>query len=260
MFTMLQFLKRGAATAAAALALLVTHTASPVTAAPETAPCRDMTVAEKSYSVCTFDLKTTTLRLHWKSPGGELYGTVGSLARALQRSGPVAMAMNAGMYHADGSPVGLYIEGGQPVTKANTAGGPGNFHMKPNGVFYFGADEAGVMETAKFLKTKPKADYATQSGPMLVIDGKFHPRFSANGPSMKVRNGVGVRDTTTVVFAISNEAVSFGDFARLFRDHLKCPNALFLDGSISSLWAPSIGRSDEFWPAGPIVSAIARKK
>lgn len=234
--------------------------------AADVPPCRDVLFEGKSYSVCVFDLKTTSLRLHWKDAAGEPYGNVGRLARAAggtgggRASGPVAMAVNGGMYHSDGSPVGLYIEGGQQLVKANTAGGPGNFHMKPNGVFYFSADEAGVMETRAFLKAKPKADYATQSGPMLVIDGRLHPRFSVNGPSLKIRNGVGVRDAQTVVFAISNEAVSFGDFARLFRDQLKGANALFLDGSISSLWAPSVNRADEFWPAGPIISAKARKK
>ena len=231
------------------------------TNAAELGSCRETTYEGKSFIVCTFDLRATTLRLHWKDAGGAPYGNVGSLARAMNRTGgPVLMAINAGMYHADYSPVGLYIEGGQQFKKANTAGGPGNFHMKPNGVFYFTADEAGVMETSKFLKAKPAADFATQSGPMLVIDGKLHPRFSVGGPSLKIRNGVGVRDAQTVIFAISNEAVSFGDFARLFRDALKCPNALFLDGSISSMWAPSVNRSDEFWPAGPILSAKARKK
>ena len=225
-------------------------------------PCQEMTVSNVPYVVCTFDLHTSALKLHWKNPQGEPYGTVGALARAAGRSGSaVSMAINAGMYHADGTPVGLYVENGQQLVKANTAGGPGNFHMKPNGVFYFTDLEAGVMETGKFLKTKPGADYATQSGPMLVIDGKLHPRFSAHGPSLKIRNGVGVRDNgQTVVFAISNDGVSFGDFARLFRDTLKCSNALFLDGSISSVWAPSAGRSDELWPAGPIVSARPRAK
>lgn len=216
-----------------------------------------MTASDVPYVVCTFDLRTSALQLHWKSRDGEPYGTVGALARAAAKSGgPVSMAINAGMYHADGTPVGLYIEEGHQLVKANTAAGPGNFHMKPNGVFYFTDLEAGVMETGRFLKSKPKADFATQSGPMLVIEGKLHPRFSLHGPSLKIRNGVGVRDNgQTVVFAISNDGVSFGDFARLFRDTLKCPNALFLDGSISSVWAPSAGRADELWPAGPIVSA-----
>jgi uncharacterized protein YigE (DUF2233 family) len=243
-----------------AIVALAIGLAAPTEAAAQTAPCRAVTAEGRSYTVCTFDLRTTTLRLHWKDKAGEPYGNLGSLVGAANRAGaPLAFAMNAGMYHEGGAPVGLYIEGGQQLIKANTAGGPGNFHMKPNGVFYFTADEVGVLETAKFLKAKPKADFATQSGPMLVIDGRLHPKFSANGPSLKVRNGVGVRDGQTVVFAISNEAVSFGDFGRLFRDTLSCPNALFLDGSISSLHAPSVSRADSLWPVGPIISARARK-
>ena len=245
--------------AAILIGMLAACTGHAVAALP--APCREATVEGKSFSICTFDLRTTTLNLHWKDEHGEPYGNVGTLARSLGRhGGPVAMALNAGMYHADGSPVGLYVENGQQLIKANTAGGPGNFHLKPNGVFYFSADDAGVLETGTFLKTKPKAEFATQSGPMLVIDGRLHPKFSADGPSLKIRNGVGVRDSRTVIFAISNEAVSFGDFGRLFRDTLKCPNALFLDGSISSLWAPSVNRADESWPAGPIVSATTRAR
>jgi uncharacterized protein YigE (DUF2233 family) len=69
---------------------------------------------------------------------------------------------------------------------------------------------------------------------------------------------VGVRDKTTIVFAISAEPVTFGAFARLFRDELACSNALFLDGSISSLYAPALGRSDGLLPLGPMVGALPR--
>ena len=241
-------------------ALLAVLAALPASAAP-VAPCHDVTDEGKSYTVCTFDLRSTNVRLHWKDRAGAPYGNVGSFVEASKSAGPpLLFAMNAGMYRDDGSPVGLYIEGGEQLVKANTAPGPGNFHMKPNGVFYISGDVAGVVETSRFLKAHPKADYATQSGPMLVIDGKLHPRFSANGPSLKIRNGVGILDPHTVVFAISNEGVSFGDFARLFRDSLACPNALFLDGSISSLFAPSVARDDTLWPAGPILSARAKGK
>ena len=112
--------------------------------------------------------------------------------------------------------------------------------MKPNGIFYISADRAAVAETQAFLKQRPQADLATQSGPMLVIDGRLHPRFDRRGTSLKTRNGVGVRADGKVIFVISQEAVSFDAFARLFRDGLKCPNALFLDGgSASSLYAPT---------------------
>jgi prepilin-type processing-associated H-X9-DG protein len=76
---------------------------------------------------------------------------------------------------------------------------------------------------------------------------------------LKIRNGIGVKDQHTVVFAISDDPVTFSTFARLFRDHLGCANALFLDGSVSSLYAPALKRMDSFLPMGPIVGALRRR-
>jgi uncharacterized protein YigE (DUF2233 family) len=104
------------------------------------------------------------------------------------------------------------------------------FNMKPNGVFYVSVDRAAVAETRAFLKQRPQADLATQSGPMLVINGRLHPRFDRHSTSLKTRNGVGVRADGKVIFAIPQGEVSFDAFAHLFRDGLNCPNALFLDG------------------------------
>jgi uncharacterized protein YigE (DUF2233 family) len=95
---------------------------------------------------------------------------------------------------------------------------------------------------------------------MLVINGRLHPRFDENGISQKIRNGIGVRGGETVVFAISRSGVSFGSFARLFRDALDCPDALYLDGSIATLTTPGIGRVGGFppMPLGPIIAAFDR--
>ena len=171
---------------------------------------------------------------------------------------PIAFAMNAGMYESDLSPVGLYIENGKMLKRANTLNGPGNFHLKPNGIFYVSGQEAGVLTTERFLSQKPWAEFATQSGPMLVINGKIDPKILPSD-SRKIRDGVGVRDAHTVVFAISEDAVTFWEFARLFRDSLGSANALFLDGSISSLYAPALHRSDTLFPMGPIIAAFERK-
>ena len=139
-------------------------------------------------------------------------------------------------------PVG-FTGTGTRLVHANTRSGYGNFHMKPNGVFYISGDQAAVAETRAFLKQRPRADLATQSGPMLVINGRLHPRFDRHSTSLKARNGVGVRADGKVIFAISQGEVSFDAFARLFRDGLNCPNALFLDGgSASRLYAPSLNR------------------
>ncbi|MGU3665943.1 phosphodiester glycosidase family protein [Methylobacterium sp. A49B] len=229
------------------------------TPAPPTAPetCRAVQAQGETFTVCAIDLRRQRLRLFWLQGDGRPYGSLGTLAE--KQGGRLSFAMNAGMYDKDQAPVGLYVEDGREMRHVSTTDGPGNFHLKPNGVFWVKGDKAGVLDTTRYLRTKVRPDYATQSGPMLVIDGQIHPKISADGPSQKVRNGVGVTaDGHVAVFAISERPVTFGAFARLFKDDLGCRNALFLDGSVSSLYAPGIGRSDISRPLGPLIGAMAR--
>jgi len=221
-------------------------------------PCVPRAFEGSNYTVCTFDLRAYSLRLFWKDESAQPYGGFDRLPRTLNGA-PIAFAMNAGMYETDLSPVGLYIENGKTLKRANTANGPGNFHLKPNGIFYVSGQEAGVLTTERFLSQKPRAEFATQSGPMLVINGKIHPKILPGSDSRKIRDGVGLRDAHTVVFAISEGAVTFWEFAHLFRDGLGSANALFLDGSISGLYAPALRRSDTLYPMGPIIAAFQRK-
>jgi len=220
----------------------------------ETAPCQRVKYEQGGYTVCEVDLRRQSVRLFWKKPDGHLYGYPSSLPRTLGNSGRLLFATNGGMYHEDSSPVGLYVEEGRELVQANTNAGPGNFHMKPNGVFYVNGEVAGILETRAFLKQRPQANFATQSGPMLVIDGKIHSRFTRYGGSRKYRSGVGSRDPNSLVFAISESEVSFGEFAQLFRDKLRCKNALFLDGgSATSFYSPVLKRTSNFLPLGPII-------
>ncbi|WP_426218510.1 phosphodiester glycosidase family protein [Methylobacterium sp. NFXW15] len=220
-------------------------------------PCRAVEAQGESFTVCTIDLRRRSVKLFWRRPDGQAYASLSALAEA---QGPkLSFAMNGGMYDKDQAPVGLYVEDGRELHSLSTADGPGNFHLKPNGVFYVKGDRAGVLDTGHYVKARLKPDFATQSGPMLVIDGHIHPKISADGPSQKIRNGVGTREGGHVaVFAISERPVSFGAFARLFRDDLGCRNALFLDGSVSSLYAPNLNRSDIGRPLGPLIGAVAK--
>jgi uncharacterized protein YigE (DUF2233 family) len=206
-------------------------------------------------SVCTFDPAHSHIQVHLNNESGKPYGTLGNFIKDQKNKGiePV-FAMNAGMYGKDNQPVGLYIENGKLLKSVNTLSGYGNFHLKPNGIFYIQGNTAAVQATSRFLALKPKVDFATQSEPMLIINGAVHPRFSPQSHSRKVRNGVGVKANGQVVFAVSEHAVTFFEFATFFRDTLQCPNALYLDGTISSLYAPEINRADSFFPLGPIVS------
>jgi uncharacterized protein YigE (DUF2233 family) len=53
---------------------------------------------------------------------------------------------------------------------------------------------------------------------------------------------------------MTKEPVRLYDFAVFYRDVLNCQNALFLDGSISSMMVPAWGRRDESAPLGPILA------
>jgi uncharacterized protein YigE (DUF2233 family) len=226
-------------------------------AAPAMAGCAPKAFDGARYTVCAFDPRHDDLRLFWKGADDRPFGSLGALADSLRARGErLVFAMNAGMFGEDQSPVGLYVEKGRVLHPADTRAGESNFHLKPNGVFWIGDGVAGVTETGRYLAGPPAARYATQSGPMLVIDGRIHPKILPNGTSAKIRNGVGVDDSGGAVFAIAEEPVTFDAFARLFRDGLGCRNALFLDGSLSSLYAPELKRDDEIGPIGPIVGAV----
>lgn len=221
------------------------------------AACKPWSYEGNAYTVCRFDLRQDHLQLFNLDAKGEPYGSFSALQKALaEKGGSLVFGMNAGMYGEDLKPVGLYIEGGKVLRKLNRRNGPGNFHLKPNGVFYIDGARGGVMETEAFAASGLTPQFASQSGPMLVVDGQIHPKFSPDGTSLQRRNGVGAPDDHTLVFVISEDWVNFHSFARLFRDGLDCPNALFLDGSISSLHAPDVGRSDGFAPLGPIVGLV----
>lgn len=168
----------------------------------------------------------------------------------------VAFAMNAGMYDDAGRPIGLAIVEGRQVHKIALRPGGGNFGMKPNGVFLVRRDGRAEIVTSEKFEPADDIRSATQSGPMLVIDGKLHPAFKPNGDSLYIRNGVGIGPTGKPLFVISTDPVSFGRMARFFRDRLKTRNALFFDGSVSSLWDPANGRMDVVTELGPIIVAF----
>lgn len=229
---------------------------------PSAAPsygCRKVVFEAQNYTVCTYN-QDHDLRLFW-GEGKQPYGNFSVVNEALaSESKRLVFAMNAGMYHQDFTPVGLYIEGGVTRQTLSTRDGPGNFHMKPNGVFWIGQTGGFNLSTTDDFKKRAKTDeikYATQSGPMLVINGKRHPRFLQNSESLKRRNGVGVtRDGKSVIFAISDELVNFYNFAGLFKEYLDIPQALYFDGTISRLYDPANKRIDPGMPMGPIIGVV----
>ncbi len=244
---------------AAVGASLVAHSSSTLA---QSQPCRSIEYDRDQYTICEVDLRKHTIRLYWQRSDGTPYAYLSALPRTLDGEvRRLLFATNAGMFDPALKPVGLYVERGRELVHVNTMSGYGNFHMKPNGVFYISADRAAVAETRTFLRQRTQTDLATQSGPMLVINGRVHPRFERRSTSLKTRNGVGVRADGKIIFAISQGEVSFDAFAHLFRDGLNCPNALFLDGgSASSLYAPSLNRLGNILSLGPMLAVFERNR
>lgn len=208
---------------------------------------RETVFDSQSYFVATIDTRREDIELFWRNPeSGEPFASIEALKTwAAAKERPLAFATNAGIYDRNFRPLGLYVEDGKTIVPLNLAHGnprSGNFSLLPNGVFAIYPDgTAEVTTTEAFRSASRKPRWATQSGPMLVIDGAVNTQFDNGSDSMKWRSGVCARAPHEVVFVVSRAPVNFHSFARLFRDEIGCRDALFLDGTISQAWTPAGG-------------------
>ena len=214
-----------------------------------------------TYSACRIDAQTLSdprysLQLFWQQADDSANNnqpllTFDTLLATLPSEQTLNFAMNAGMYNENYAPIGYTVIEGKELRALNIKEGGGNFHLLPNGVMWW--DKSGKVQITesnaldKQLKSgKAQPWYATQSGPMLVINNEIHPQFNPDSTSIKLRNGAGICSDGSLQFVNSEEPVSFYQFATLFKDDLNCPNALFLDGGIASaLYAPTIDKHDK---------------
>lgn len=182
--------------------------------------------------------KKINLEFYWENKQGENFKNAENLKSWLKsQNKELLFATNGGMYKKDNSPQGLYIENGNKKSEIDTANANGNFYLKPNGVFYITTDKIpNISVTSNFLDNG-KINYATQSGPMLVIDGEIHSAFKANSTNLNIRNGVGILQNNEVLFVISKKGINFYDFAEYFKEQ-GCKNALYLDGFVSRTYLP----------------------
>ena len=95
--------------------------------------------------------------------------------------------------------------------------------------------------------------YATQSGPMLLINGNMHPKFTKGSKHIHIRNGVGILPNGNLLFAMSKDSINFYDFASYFAEQ-GCENALYLDGAISKTYLPSKGIEESTGKFGVIIA------
>ncbi|MGQ7856594.1 phosphodiester glycosidase family protein [Pedobacter sp. WC2501] len=163
------------------------------------------------------------------------------------------MALNGGMFKSGYIPLGLYVEGRQKYTELNNGTGNGNYYLGQKGIFFVtGRGKADVQPSTKSL---PKdLLYATQSGPMLLVNGTIEKNFPSSSLNKNIRSGVGTLANGKVLFAISRRPITFYELAAYLKK-AGCVNAMYLDGIISSLYYPSKGfTKNNQYPFGVIIA------
>jgi len=204
--------------------------------------------------------KNENIELFWKNDKGKIFGSIQNLKVWLSNhEKELVFAMNGGMYKKDQSPQGLFIQNNSIKTYVDTSNGTGNFYLKPNGVFYLSTDNKAVISsTEKFINSN-FVKFATQSGPMLVIDGEIHTAFNKNSVNLNIRNGVGILPNNQILFAMSTKEINFYEFADYFKSK-GCKNALYLDGLVSRTYHPKANWIQTDGNFGVIIGIFKDKK
>jgi len=210
-------------------------------------------IAGNRFTVCRVNVRNEHLQLFNTDENNQPFKRFDRLAAWLHTHGQTLLfAMNAGMYKPDFSPLGLFVSNSRQLVPLNISTGASNFFLKPNGVFALANTGAKVLKSSDYNRNH--VTLATQSGPLLVCDGTINPAFNPISKSRLYRNGVGVASPDAAIFVITETPVNFHEFATLFRDTLHCPNALFLDGTISSLYSTTLKRDDFRMDLGTIIA------
>jgi len=193
---------------------------------------------EKDLRFLSFVTDPSSIKFYWKDDNGQIFRSIQNLKQFIEtKNQELKFAMNGGMYLKDNSPQGLFIQNNTTLTPLDTLTGIGNFYLKPNGVFYLTRDNKAVVCQSKEFVDNGQINFATQSGPMLVIDGQIHQAFKKGSANLNIRNGVGILPDKRVIFAMSKQEVNFYDFAEFFMS-MGCKNALYLDGLVSRTYLP----------------------
>ena len=203
----------------------------------------------------TINPKKENIQLFWKDDKGNILKSFNALNKYVtSKKQSLKFACNAGMYTKEYGPVGLFIQNCKVLKSLNKSNGKYNFTWKPNGVFYITNTNTAVVCQSDEFKNDGKIKYATQSGPMLVINGKIHVGFDKTTVKC-VRNGVGILPDGKVLFAMSKSEVTFYEFAKYFLD-LGCKNALYFDGAISKTYLPSQKWTNQYGQFGVMVGVV----
>jgi uncharacterized protein YigE (DUF2233 family) len=201
----------------------------------------------------------TILKFYWKDDNGNPLKSLKALKDyCASKKEKLLFGMNGGMYKEGNSPLGLFIQQGKTASPINKKNGSGNFYLQPNGILFITNDKfAHICTTGQFPGSR-NIEYATQSGPMLLVDGKINSNFKKGSVNINIRNGVGLLPGNTLLFAMSKNEISLYDFADYFKQ-AGCTNALYLDGFVSRTYLPEKNWTQLDGNFGVLIGSIVKE-
>jgi uncharacterized protein YigE (DUF2233 family) len=217
---------------------------------------KQFTHNNNTYDCYFVNLINSEIKFYWKHENKPIL-SIKKLEEVIDKEKrSLVFATNAGMYLSDHSPQGLFIQNGKTLVQLDKKKEEyGNFYMQPNGVFSIDSSNTGkIMTTDDFIPDGVK--FATQSGPIVLLNGEINQKFGKNATSLNIRSGVGIIDSNNIVFVISNQKVNFYDFATIFKEKLNCSDAIYLDGAISEMFLPELSRFQNGGEFGPIIGIV----
>lgn len=205
-----------------------------------------------TFDVFIVNTKKNKITFFWENEDNQRFQSFENLKQYTEKQGKqLIFATNAGMFTPEFTPQGLFVEKGNEKTPIDLNTGNGNFYLqfgkddKSNGIFLIDrSNNAHIIKAKEYGNFRKITQFATQSGPMLIYNGKINPTFTKGSANLNIRSGVGYINPSEIVFVISNEPVNFYDFASFLKDEFHCSEALYLDGAISKMYLPEMKRID----------------
>lgn len=193
---------------------------------------------EDGFVIFKVDPEIEKISFYWKDDNGQILKSIDNLKKKIERDKKnLKFAMNGGMFEKNNIPKGLYIENFRILNKIDTLSGEGNFYLNPNGIFYLTKNKTAEIIETKNFKYSSEIKYATQSGPILLVNQEINPIFKKDSKNLNIRNGVGILEDEKVVFIMSKKEINFYNLASIFKK-LGCKKALYLDGFVSRTYFP----------------------
>ncbi|MCT2407552.1 phosphodiester glycosidase family protein [Chryseobacterium antibioticum] len=200
--------------------------------------CKEDRQINPDFVVYSVDTKNEKVEFFWKNTQNQPFRNIQNLKKYVRtKNQDLKFAMNGGMFIENNIPKGLYIENYKTLHPIDTLDGEGNFYLKPNGIFYMKRSNESAIISTEHFKTDSDIRFATQSGPMLLINGKINPIFQKNSGNLNIRNGVGILKNGDPIFVMSKKKINFYHFASFFKS-LGCNEALYFDGFVSRAYFP----------------------